>query len=76
MGANHTLGAGRFLMGYGQKHTDGLLKVKQFSLGYEYSMSKRTYIYADISNKKGAPALAPGAGTSINHYSLGVNHAF
>lgn len=76
VGANHTLGAGKFLMGYGQKHTDGLLKVKQFSLGYEYSLSKRTYIYADISNKKGAAPATPGAGTRINHYSLGVNHAF
>lgn len=76
VGANHTLGASKILAGYGQKQVDGLDKVKQFSLGYEYSLSKRTYLYADVSNKKGAPAVAPGAGTSINHYSLGVNHSF
>lgn len=76
VGANHTLGASKILAGYGQKQVDGLNKVKQFSLGYEYSLSKRTFIYADVSNKKGVPAVAPGTGTSVNHYSLGVNHAF
>ena len=76
LGANYTLGASKFLAGYGQKDVDGLAKVKQASLGYEYSLSKRTYLYADLSNKKGAPALTPGATTSINHYALGVNHSF
>jgi predicted porin len=76
LGANHTMGANKFLAGYGQKQVDGLAKVKQLSLGYEYSLSKRTYIYADISNKKGAPAIAPSTNTSINFYSLGVNHSF
>ena len=76
MGANYTLGTSRFLAGVGQKHVDGMEKVKQLSLGYEYSLSKRTYIYADVSNKKGAPRLTPTSGTSINHYALGVNHSF
>jgi predicted porin len=76
VGANHTMGAGKLLAGYGQKDMDGMPKVKQFSLGYEYSLSKRTYIYADVSNKKGAPAVAPSTKTSINSYSLGVNHSF
>ena len=76
VGANYTIGASRFLAGAGQKHVDGQEKVKQLSLGYEYSLSKRTYLYADISNKKGAPRLTPTSGTSINHYALGVNHSF
>lgn len=76
LGANYTMGMSKILAGYGQKQVDGLEKVKQFSLGYEYSLSKRTYIYADISNKKGAPAIAPSTNTSINFYSLGVNHSF
>ena len=76
LGANYTMGAGKILAGYGQKQVDGAPKVKQFSLGYEYSLSKRTYIYADVSNKKGAPAVAPSTKTSINYYSLGVNHSF
>jgi predicted porin len=76
VGANYTLGASKFLAGIGQKQADGAAKVKQFSLGYEYSLSKRTYLYADVSNKKGAPAIAPSTNTSIKHIDLGVNHSF
>jgi len=76
LGANHTMGASRFLAGYGQKNVDGLAKVKQFSLGYEYSLSKRTTVYADLSNKKGVPVASPTLRSSINHYAVGVNHAF
>jgi predicted porin len=71
LGANYKVGAGTILAGYGQKNPDGLTKTKQLSLGYEYSLSKRTYLYADLSNKKGP--TTPG---SINHFALGVNHAF
>ncbi len=76
IGANHTIGAGKILAGVGSKHVDGLEKVRQYSLGYEYSLSKRTYLYADISNRKGAPAVAPSTNTSINTYAVGVNHSF
>jgi predicted porin len=76
LGANYTMGASKFLAGYGQKSPDGLAKVKQASVGYEYSLSKRTYIYTDLSNKKGAPAIAPSTKTSINHIDLGINHSF
>ncbi len=78
VGANYTVGAGKFLAGYGHK-AQGLLnwkdqKTKQMSLGYEYSLSKRTYIYVDASNKKGpASATQP---SSMNIYALGVNHNF
>lgn len=76
VGANYTLGASKFLAGIGQKQVDGATKVKQFSLGYEYSLSKRTYLYADVSNKKGAPAIAPSTNTSIKHIDVGINHSF
>jgi predicted porin len=72
LGANYTMGPGKFLAGYGQKSPDGVLKTKQTSLGYEYSLSKRTYLYADASKKKGG-TQAP---ETLNTYSLGVNHAF
>jgi predicted porin len=65
------MGPGKFLAGYGQKSPDGMSKTKQMSLGYEYSLSKRTYLYFDISNKKG-PTIPP----SINHYATGIYHAF
>jgi predicted porin len=44
------------------------------SLGYEYSMSKRTYLYVDASNRKAAAtATAPA---SISTFAVGVNHSF
>lgn len=76
LGANHQIGNGKILAGMGMKHVDGLEKVKQYSLGYEYSLSKRTYVYADVSKKRGAPAVAPSTSTSINTYALGVFHSF
>jgi predicted porin len=75
VGANYTMGAGKFLAGYGQKSPDGLVKVKQLSLGYEYSLSKRTYVYADASNKQGAPPRRPPR-HQHQHYAVGVNHSF
>ena len=71
LGANYTLGAGKVLAGYGQKSPDGVVKTKQLSLGYEYSLSKRTYLYVDTSRKTG-----PTVPETIRHYDIGVNHAF
>lgn len=71
LGANYTMGPGKILAGYGQKHPDGVTKTKQLSLGYEYSLSKRTYLYVDASRKKGITNPS-----NINHYDVGVSHAF
>ncbi len=71
VGANYSVGPGKILAGYGHKSPDGALKTKQLSLGYEYSMSKRTYVYVDASNKKGITVPA-----SINTFAVGVNHSF
>ena len=71
LGANYTMGPGKVLAGYGQKTPDGIAKTKQVSLGYEYSLSKRTYVYADASRRTGGVQV-----TNANIYSLGVNHAF
>lgn len=72
VGANYTVGASKVLAGYGQKRPDGAMTVKQFSLGYEYSLSKRTYLYADASDKRGVNNVAK----AIRFYSLGINHSF
>ena len=72
LGVNYSIGPGKFLAGYGQKDEDGQEKVKQLSLGYEYSLSKRTYLYFDVSRKKG---LLNNAAT-VNQYDIGINHAF
>lgn len=73
LGANYTMGAGRLLAGYGEGVTGiqdaGERKTRQFSLGYEYSLSKRTYLYTDASRKE----VGPG---KRNIFAVGVNHAF
>ena len=68
LGANYTVGAGKILAGYGQKTPDGAVKTKQASLGYEYSLSARTYVYVDASNKRAA--------TTVNFYGVGIHHNF
>jgi len=75
IGANYTMGPGKILVGYGQKDPDNWIKTKQMSLGYEYSLSKRTYLYIDASRKKG-PNAQFGPDNKINYYDLGVNHSF
>lgn len=72
LGANYSMGPGKFLFGYGQKDTDGFEKVEQLSLGYEYSLSKRTYLYIDASRKKGLRNNP----RSVNQYDIGINHTF
>ena len=53
VGANYTIGnAGTMLLGYGRKMPDGVTSTRQWSLGYEYPLSKRTYFYADASDKE------------------------
>ncbi len=78
LGANYTMGPGKILAGYGQKDPDGVTaKTKQMSLGYEYSLSKRTYVYIDASRKK-TPLPVPNNASrgTTNYYDLGVNHSF
>lgn len=75
LGVNYTMGAGKLLAGYGRKTPDGQPVTKQLSLGYEYSLSKRTYIYIDAARKEGAIGTTTASST-INHYDVGVSHSF
>ncbi|PHV28571.1 porin [Janthinobacterium sp. BJB426] len=68
VGANYDVGPGKIRAGYGQKTPDGVTKTKQASLGYDYNLSKRTYLYADISNRKDA--------VSKTYIGLGLHHNF
>jgi predicted porin len=76
IGANYSVGAGLVRAGYGQKTPDNVLnspaiaKTKQFSLGYDYNLSPRTYLYVDGARKKITPAA------TFNYYSLGIHHNF
>ena len=77
LGANYTMGPGKILVGYGQKDPDNWTKTKQMSLGYEYSLSKRTYLYIDASRKKmPVNATLDRSDRSVNYYDLGINHSF
>ncbi|WP_323142197.1 porin [Massilia phyllosphaerae] len=82
VGATYAMGPGKLLAGYGQKQLEDTPKTKQFSLGYEYSLSKRTYLYIDASRKTNivtASGTAIGrlsATPTVNHYDVGVNHSF
>lgn len=78
IGANYTLGPGRLLTGYGQKRPDAIVKTKQVSIGYEYNLSKRTYVYVDASHRRQpvAPVTVSSPATSLNFYGLGLHHNF
>ncbi|GGY24677.1 porin [Pseudoduganella albidiflava] len=76
VGANYTVGANKFLVGYGQKDPDGVIKTKQASVGYEYSLSPRTYLYLDLSVKKAPFTVAATNDDTRKHYALGVHHNF
>jgi predicted porin len=79
VGATYAVGPGKVLAGYGQKHIEDAAKTKQLSLGYEYSLSKRTYLYVDASRKKDIVNVATGnlaATPTVNAYDVGVNHSF
>jgi predicted porin len=79
VGATYGVGPGKVLAGYGQKHIEDTAKTKQLSLGYEYSLSKRTYLYVDASRKKDIVNVVTGAlaaTPTLNSYDLGVNHSF
>lgn len=68
LGVNYAVGAGKWLAGYGQKQPDGLPRVRQLSFGYEHSLSKRTMLYAEASNKD--------SGAAVKYFSSGIRHSF
>jgi predicted porin len=79
LGATYAMGPGKILAGYGRKHIDNASSTKQASLGYEYSLSKRTYLYVDASRKTDIVNVLTGnlaATPTVNHYDVGVNHSF
>lgn len=80
LGATYAVGPGKVLAGYGQKKMDNAnATTKQLSVGYEYSLSKRTYLYVDASKKKDIFSQITGAfaaSPTVNSYDLGLNHSF
>lgn len=71
--------SGNVMVSYGQTTYEnffvaGESKLKQFSLGYDYSLSKRTGVYAALTTKKLSDAgmIEDSAAT----YAVGLRHAF
>ena len=73
--------AGNLLISYGQtKYDDGFAsladgaKLKQVSLGYDHSISKRTGAYAAFTNKKFSGVVADD--DTANIFAVGIRHSF
>jgi len=86
LGLTYAMGPGKMLVGWGLKKQDDTtrlhdLMTRQYSLGYEYSLSKRTYLYVDASRKVNVfsvnktTGLVDGSPT-VNFYDIGLNHSF
>lgn len=67
-GANYSLASGTLLLGYGRKKPDAVAATRQLSVGYEYPLSKRTFVYADASEKRNS--------TKLRHIDLGIRASF
>jgi predicted porin len=68
VGANYSVASGTVLLGYGRKEPEGVTRTRQLSIGYEYALSKRTFVYADASRKQAA--------SRVNHLDLGMRSTF
>ena len=70
IGTRYTIGPGVILVGYGRNKPDNAQRTDQVSVGYEYNLSKRTFLYVDGFNKR-APGIA-----DVSQFDLGINHRF
>ncbi len=68
LGVTAPVGNGTVLFGVGSKKPDGAVQTKQASLGYEYALSKLTFLYADASRK--------AAATTVHYVDLGIRKSF
>jgi len=85
LGLTYAMGPGKMLVGFGLKKQDETTRLhdlitRQYSLGYEYSLSKRTYLYVDASRKTNNftfdnLGFVSGA-VNRNIYDIGLNHSF
>jgi predicted porin len=64
----------KVMVSYGHTKYDDFGKLKQFSVGYDYSLSKRTGVYAALTTKKLSDyGMIDETATS---YAVGLRHAF
>ncbi|MCJ0764916.1 porin [Variovorax terrae] len=74
------VGAGRVMVGYGSRKGDERFASKRSlaSVGYAYSLSKRTDLYVLLRNdrNRAAGTVAPAVEARGTSYALGVRHFF
>lgn len=88
LGVSYKVGAGVIKASYNQSKmdhlTDGKMKDKQFALGYEHNLSKRTSVYAniayqDMETTTGTYSLSYNTTdqeTSVTSVEVGITHSF
>lgn len=69
--ATAPIGAGELRAAVGERKNNDVKQVKTAALGYHYSLSKRTTVYADVVSERGT--LTP---TSRSGYDFGIKHNF
>jgi predicted porin len=81
----YAMGANEFHLNYGAAgetevgNTTVIGKSSQFTLGYNYNLSKRTKVYAfytQVDNKAGASYYTSVAGTKFSSIAAGLRHNF
>lgn len=79
LAATAPVGNGLFKFGYSKiTFENGTIKDhKKLGLGYDYFLSKRTNLYAELASAKGRGASATAATTERNTaYAFGIKHTF
>lgn len=85
MGLNYALPTGNVNFGFGQIRPDLSDSTKRIGIGYEHTMSKRTFLYVDVYNEKVGAHYAQNAVTKVwsstgtknaNVIDFGINHRF
>ena len=69
LGGNYAMGAGNFKFGYATNKTNTVVNNKRMAVGYQYNLSKRTFLYTDFVRDS---KLA----TNKTGYDFGVRHNF
>ncbi len=83
LGVSAPVGAsGTVMANFGQRKstvqsTPGSVQLRDFSVGYDYSLSKRTFVYASLLNERLKVDTGAGsASKSGNTFAVGVHHSF
>jgi predicted porin len=70
LGSKIDVGAGTFKIGYSRETIDNAPTNKVFAVGYQHTVTKRTYFYADVARKK------TDGKERINGIDAGIHHTF